>query len=149
MQNILKKLVFLSILALASESFAETIYTDFFSDKALSGYDTVAFFSESRPVKGDKSHQLEHLGVTWYFSSAKNRALFEKNPDKYRPQYGGHCAWAVAANNAKAKGDPRHWKIVEDKLYLNYSAEVQQKWLQDIPGFIVIGDNNWPSLGAE
>lgn len=128
---------------------AEKIYTDFFSDKALSGYDTVAYFTEGKPVKGKKKHTVKLFGVDWYFASEKNKNLFEENPDKYRPQYGGHCAWAIGANDALAKGDPEHWKIVEDKLYLNYNEDVQQKWLQDIPGFIAKGDQNWPGKNKD
>ncbi len=132
----------------SSSGFSEEIYTDFFSDKALSGYDTVAYFTQGKPVKGKKENTVQYLGADWFFSSAKNKTLFEENPNKYRPQYGGHCAWAVAVNAAKAKGNPKHWKIVEDRLYLNYSADVQQKWLQDVPGFIVTADKNWPLMLA-
>ncbi len=121
----------------------EEIYTEFFSDKAVSGYDTVAFFTDGKPVKGDKKFVVKHLGAKWYFSSKKNKEAFEADPDKYRPQYGGHCAWAIAANNAKAPGNVKHWKIVDDKLYLNYNKDVKEKWEKDIPGFIVKGDKNW------
>ncbi len=134
------------LLSLAPHSFAETIYTDFFSDTALSGYDTVAYFTEGQPIKGEKAYKVEYLGADWFFSSEKNKKLFEENPDKYRPQYGGHCAWAVGANNAKAKGDPKHWRIVEEKLYLNYNQTVQDKWLKDVPGFIEKANTNWPGL---
>ena len=121
----------------------DEIYTDFFSDKAVSGYDTVAYFTEGKPVKGSKKHTLEYKETTWFFSSAENKALFEKNPEKYAPQYGGHCAWAVGENSARAKGDPKHWNIVDGKLYLNYNNTVKDKWLKDVPGFIKSGDANW------
>lgn len=133
-------------LGFSSATLAEEIYTDFFSDKAVSGYDPVAYFTEGKAVKGDKDYSLEYLGANWYFSSKSNKALFEAEPDKYRPQYGGHCAWAVGANNAKAKGDPKFWRIVDDKLYLNYNQEVQDKWVADIPAFIERANKNWPSL---
>ena len=64
-------------------------------------------------------------------------------PDAFLPQYGGYCAWAVA-NGYTAKGDPRNWKIVGGKLYLNYNDEIQSRWVKDIPGFIHKGDGNWP-----
>lgn len=121
----------------------EEIYTEFFSEKAVSGYDTVAYFTEGKPVKGKKKFLVKHLGADWYFSSKKNKETFEANPNKYRAQYGGHCAWAIGANNAKAPGNVKYWKIVDDKLYLNYSKDVQEKWLKDIPGFIEKGDKNW------
>jgi len=137
------------LFALSAGSHGDEIYTGFFSDTAVSGYDTVAFFTDGKAVQGKKKYSVEHLGATWRFSSEKNKALFVAEPDKYRPQYGGHCAWAVAANNAKAPGNVKYWKIVEDKLYLNYNGDVQQKWFKDIPGFIVKGDKNWPELSSE
>lgn len=137
------------LLMFSAASNAESIYTKFFSDVAVSGYDTVAFFTENKPVKGDKKYKAEYMGAEWYFSSEKNKSMFEANPDKYRPQYGGHCAWAVAANNAKAPGNVEYWRIVDDKLYLNYNKDVQDKWIQDIPGFIEAANKNWPELGKE
>ncbi|MFL0803155.1 MAG: YHS domain-containing protein [Agarilytica sp.] len=149
MKNFIRYSVIIGFLGLSASAFSEAIYTDFFSDKALSGYDTVAYFKAGKPIKGKKEHTSKYLGVKWFFSSAKNKALFDKEPDKYRPQFGGHCAWAVAENNAKAKGDPQYWRIVDDKLYLNYNADVQNKWLKDIPGFIVQGNKNWSGLATE
>lgn len=133
--------------SLASQSsFSDEIYTALFSDKAVGGYDTVAYFTEGKPVKGKKKFKVEHLEAEWFFSSAENKALFEANPDKYRPQYGGHCAWAVGANSAKAEGNPKYWRLVDDKLYLNYSKDVQSKWLKDVPGFIAKADKIWPEI---
>lgn len=138
-----------TLLTLACASYAEPIYTELFSDKALSGYDTVAFFTENKAVKGKKQYKVEYLNTEWYFSSAKHKALFELDPDKYRPQYGGYCAWAVAANNAKAPGNVKYWTIVDAKLYLNYNQDVQKRWLHDVPGFIATANNNWPALSQE
>ncbi|WP_086932775.1 YHS domain-containing (seleno)protein [Agarilytica rhodophyticola] len=138
-------LIGLTALLLASLSSAE-IYTGFFSEKAVGGYDTVAYFTDGKPKKGKKKYKVEYMEATWYFSSAKNKELFEADPEKYAPQYGGHCAWAVGANSAKAPGNPKFWKIVDDKLYLNYNGDVQQKWFKDIPGFIKSADKNWPEI---
>ena len=74
-----------------------------------------------------------------------NLALFEHNPEKYAPQYGGYCAWAVAQGHT-ASGDPQVWEIINDKLYLNYDVEVQGKWLKDTAGFIIEADKKWPAL---
>ncbi len=117
-------------------------------DHALGGYDTVAYFSEGKPVKGKKQFSTEYKGVQWLFSSQENLDLFLTDPDHYRPQYGGYCAWALA-NGYQAPGSPKAWKIVDDKLYLNYDRDVQKKWLADITGFIVQANENWPSLLAE
>jgi hypothetical protein len=66
-------------------------------------------------------------------------------PERYAPQYGGYCAWAVAQGST-ASGDPQYWKIVNDKLYLNYDAQVQKKWETNIPVFIQQADKNWPTV---
>lgn len=112
---------------------------------ALKGYDPVAYFKEGKSVKGKNEFRHDWSGAKWYFASAANRDEFAGNPEKYAPQFGGYCAWAVA-NGYTANIDPAAWKIVDGKLYLNYSRDVQQKWEADIPGFIKKGNENWPKL---
>lgn len=112
---------------------------------ALKGYDAVAYFKEGKPVKGKDDFRHEWMGAKWYFASAENRDEFAKSPEKYAPQFGGYCAWAVA-HNYTASIDPEAWKIIDGKLYLNYSKDVQKKWEQDIPGFVKQGNENWPKL---
>lgn len=112
---------------------------------ALKGYDPVAYFKEGRPVKGKDEFRHDWMGAKWYFASGANRDEFARNPEKYAPQFGGYCSWAVA-NGYTASIDPEAWKIVDGKLYLNYSKDVQKKWEQDIPGFIKKGNENWPKL---
>ena len=70
---------------------------------------------------------------------------FRASPQRYAPQYGGYCAWAVA-NGYTAKGDPNAWSVVDGKLYLNFSKSVRRQWSKDIPGNISKGDANWPSV---
>ena len=112
---------------------------------AIRGYDPVAYFTDSGPAEGSSDHAQEWNGATWRFSSEKNRALFAADPEKYAPRYGGYCAWAVSQNDT-AGIDPNAWKIVDGKLYLNYSVKIQEKWSKDIPGNIASGDRNWPGL---
>ncbi|MEM7562862.1 MAG: YHS domain-containing (seleno)protein, partial [Pseudomonadota bacterium] len=113
----------------------DEINTSWLSNVALEGHDPVGYFKENAPVKGSKAHQLEWKGATWHFSSAENKALFESNPEKYAPQYGGYCAFA-AAKNSIANGDPEQFTIVDDKLYLNYNAQVRKMWLVSTDKFI-------------
>lgn len=112
---------------------------------AIDGYDPVAYFSEARPVEGKKEHSFEWRGAVWRFASAEHRELFAKSPEKYAPQYGGYCAYAVAKGTT-AGIDPAAWTVRGGKLYLNYDAEVQAKWLQDPDGFIAKADANWPKM---
>lgn len=115
---------------------------------AIKGYDPVAYFTDGRPVEGTSDFEHEWNGATWRFASAAHRDLFAADPGKYAPQYGGYCAWAVSQNK-KAPIDPEAWRIVEGKLYLNYSLKVQKTWEVDIPGFIKLGDANWTRLRSE
>lgn len=111
----------------------------------LKGYDTVGYFTQGKPVKGSKQYEYEWMGAKWHFSSAENRDLFAKNPEKYAPQYGGYCAYAVS-QGVTADIDPEAWKIVNGKLYLNLSQSVAKIWSKDIPGYIAKADKNWPTL---
>lgn len=115
---------------------------------AIEGYDPVAYFEEGKPVEGDSDHSYEWMDATWYFASAENRDLFAADPEKYAPQYGGYCAWAVSQGYT-AKIDPAAWAVVDDKLYLNYSLDVQKQWQDDVPGNITKADANWPGIRAE
>ena len=112
---------------------------------AIKGYDPVAYFTQGGPAKGRGAHSYEWMDATWYFASAENMELFSGNPEKYAPQYGGYCAYAVSQGYT-AKIDPDAWKIVDDKLYLNFSLKVQKLWEEDIPGHIAKADENWPKI---
>lgn len=125
----------------------DPVYSDFFG-KAIRGYDPVAYFTQSKPAKGDSDFTYRWNDAKWYFSSAENRDAFEKNPEKFAPQYGGYCAWAVSKGYT-AKIDPNAWSIEGGKLYLNYSKSVQATWEEDIPGNIASADKNWPNLLIE
>lgn len=123
----------------------DPIYTSFFSNVAVSGYDTVAYFTENQPVEGSASYATQYQGADWYFSNQENLDAFKANPGKYAPQYGGYCAWAVAKNKT-AKGDPTQWAIHDGKLYLNYNADIRATWLKDKETLIMDADKHWPSV---
>ncbi|MEX0921883.1 MAG: YHS domain-containing (seleno)protein [Rhodovibrionaceae bacterium] len=112
---------------------------------ALGGSDPVAYFTEGKAVQGSSEFSADYDGATWHFASAANRDAFAADPESYAPRYGGYCAYAAAAG-AKAKTVPEAWKIVDGKLYLNFSKAVQSRWEEDIPGYIAKADANWPNL---
>jgi YHS domain-containing protein len=133
------------VAATPSQAAENPVYTSVFSKVAVDGYDPVAFFTVGKPVKGDAKITAMYKGAEVRFSSAANRTTFLATPDKYFPQYGGYCAWAVSQGYT-AKGDPNFWKIVGGKLYLNYNGDVQSKWEKNIPALIKSGDANWPKV---
>lgn len=136
--------VVVSFPAVAVEA-ADAVNTTLFGNVAIKGYDPVAYFTDGRPVKGSKDHELEWNGATWRFASTDHLEAFEAEPERYAPQYGGYCAWAVSQGYT-ANIDPQAWRIVDGRLYLNYSKEVQRKWESDIPGHIEAADTNWPGV---
>ena len=117
------------------------------SGVAIRGYDTVAYFTEGRPVEGSEAFESEWQGATWRFASQEHLDLFEADPARYAPQYGGYCAYGVAGGYL-VKIEPENWTILDGKLYLNYDDDVQAKWERDIPGFITEADAAFDGLLA-
>ena len=111
---------------------------------AVKGYDVVAYASGA-VTKGDPQFEHRWNGATFRFSSAANRDQFARDPQKYAPQFGGYCAYAVSRGYT-ADIDPFSFKIVDGRLYLNYSRRAQRLWEEDIPGNIAKGQANWPAV---
>jgi YHS domain-containing protein len=115
------------------------------SGLAIHGYDPVAYFTEGAAIEGKGDITAEHNGATYRFASEAHRSQFLENPAKYLPQYGGYCAYGTSIGK-KFDGDPTAWRVVDGRLYLNLSAEVQRKWLEDVPGRIAEANKNWPAI---
>jgi YHS domain-containing protein len=109
------------------------------------GFDPVSYQQDGGPKMGVAANTLEWKGAKWQFVSPDNLAAFKANPDKYAPQFGGYCAYAVS-KGATAPGDPKVFTIVDGKLYLNYSKDVQVTWKKDVPGNISLANGNWPKV---
>ena len=114
-------------------------------DTAIQGYDTVAYFTAGKPVKGEDGLVHEWMGAKWKFSTAANLELFKANPEKYAPQYGGYCAYGVSQDNLVSI-EPDKFKVQDGKLYLNYDADVQATWLKDTAGYIKQADAKFAAL---
>lgn len=137
---------FLAVLPVTEAQAAkDPVYTGIFSNTALKGYDTVAYFTDGKPVKGSKKFKTEWNGAEWQFASQANLDAFLENPEAYAPQYGGYCAWAVSQGNT-ASGDPTVWTVVGGKLYVNYNDSVGKTWREDPEKFIALANDNWPNV---
>jgi len=117
----MKRLVTLLFLFfLSTQAFAETFINTTGSDDktAISGFDTVAFFTEKKAIPGKPGFEFSYLGAKWLFSSQENLNLFQKNPEKYMPEWGGQCAWAVSENLLSKKKITDSFEFINGKLYL-------------------------------
>lgn len=137
----------LAIMVLVASVVSVSAFAEEFSHSTpgISGYDPVAYFSDGKPVRGSGYHVTVVEGVTYAFATAEHQKMFEANPGKYLPAYGGYCAYGLGVGK-KFVADPEVWKIVEGKLYLNLDKGIQQKWEKDIAGFIKKGDANWVTM---
>ena len=142
----MKQLTFLLLLISSTIVLADApVETGTFNNKAIYGYDPIGYWKENKAVKGSKKHQVKWRGADWHFASAENKALFESNPEKYAPQYGGYCAFALA--HGRLVGiDENAFEIHDGKLYLNYSMEILERWSKDKAEFIPKSDENYPTL---
>src|SRR5262245_28675260 len=111
----------------------------------LAGYDPVAYFTDGKPMRGSGNHVTVQDGVTYAFASEEHKKMFEANPQKYLPAYGGYCAYGVAAGK-KFVVDPEAWKIVDGRLYLIMDKDIQKTWEKDIPGHIKKAEANWSKI---
>jgi hypothetical protein len=112
---------------------------------AAHGYDVVAFFTEGNALLGSDANAVAHNGGTYRFASKANLDTFKQSPARYEPAYGGFCAYGVALGK-KFDGDPRFWKIVDGKLYLNLNGDIQTEWSKDVPGNVAKAEKNWARI---
>ncbi len=117
----------------------------YLGDVAIEGTDAVAYFTEGRAVEGSSEFIHSWKGAKWRFKDAANRDAFAATPEKFAPQFGGYCAWAVSQGYT-AGIEPEAWTIDDGKLYLNYSKSVREQWSEDIPGNVAKGRANWPRV---
>ena len=124
------------------------VNTGYFGGVAIEGYDPVAYFTDGRATKGSEKFAYDWLGATWHFANAEHRELFTKQPVKYAPQYGGHCALGTAFGESTANIDPEAWSIVNGKLYLQYSKGGREEWERNSADMIAVADQKWPETKA-
>ena len=117
-------------------------------NKALDGYDPVAFFSDSMPVKGSANYSYNWKGADWLFASTEHLDQFKADPEKYAPQFGGYCAYGCSQGH-KAPTKPETWTIVSGKLYLNYNGDVKKMWTADRDALIEKANTNWPTVKTQ
>ena len=115
---------------------------------ALSGYDAVSYFT-GEPAKGKSQYKTIHNNVTYLFAHANNLKSFREDPEKYKPEYGGWCAYAMGKTGEKVEINPKTFKIVDNKLYLFYNkffTNTLETWNEDEKNLKVKADQNWDEI---
>ena len=119
---------------------------------AIGGYDVVSYFS-NKATKGDPKITTKHENAIYQFSTTANRDAFNKNPSKYLPEFGGYCAWGVAAQNAKFPINPETFEVIDGKLYLFFNGPYNgsnfnslEPWDKEQDKLLKAANANWPAL---
>lgn len=97
---------------------------------AIEGYCPVAYFAVNKPVKGKPEHASTYNDVTYHFVSADAKRMFDANPEKYIPAFGGWCAFGMSVQD-KFPVDPKKFKIVDGQLMLflhNQGVDALELW---------------------
>src|SRR5918911_1209157 len=113
----------------------------------IDGYDPVAFFTNNKPVKGSAQFQYKYEDAIYYFASQEHLDLFKANPEKYKVQFGGWCAYAVSLGRV-APIDVNTFSIVNDRLVLQHNQRAVDGWNKDVQGNLAKADKYWPEVTA-
>jgi YHS domain-containing protein len=108
----------------------------------LAGHDVVAYFTQGKHALGSAQYSSVYEGVSFRFASAEHKALFDANPQKYLPQYGGYCANGIVYGIPWG-GDADSWRMIDGKLYIFGGAGSRQGFELDVPGNIKLADGYW------
>lgn len=111
----------------------------------LDGYDPVAFYTDNMPVKGDAAFQYKYDNAVYYFASQRHLDLFRANPEKFKPQFGAWCAYAVSLGRV-APIDVNTFSIVDGRLFVQHNQRAVNGWNKDVPGNIGKADKYWPDV---
>ena len=137
--------VFLLLLFTTLHASAKTPVSSSKNGVAIDGYDAVAYFTLGKAVLGSEKFNHTWQGASWQFVTEEHRDKFAAEPEKYAPQYGGYCAYAMS-DGGFAAGDGERWRIVDEKLYLNNNWLAQKLWEREVPENIRDADGHWPKL---
>jgi len=121
-------------------------YNTIYAEIGAKGYDPVAYFTEMKAVEGKADYETSWGGVAWRFASAANRDLFKASPTRYAPQFGAFCSWGVSQGKLFDVDPVNAWKIIDDKLYLNFNPHIHEMWEKEAAVFIKKAETNWPAL---
>lgn len=115
---------------------------------AIQGYDPVAYFTANKAVKGSAKFNSEYEGAKYLFVSAQHKSLFDAQPAKYAPAYGGYCGYAASINRLSPIS-PEWFQIEGGKLILQHNKKAFDLFNKELKANVVKADANWPGLVAK
>jgi YHS domain-containing protein len=116
-------------------------------DVMLLGYDPVAYFTEGKPLRGNKAfqHSLDHPPRTYYFSNDRHKQIFIAEPARFEPQYGGFCS-SGAAYRIKLGSDPTEFEILNGRLFIFGDILGKEMWRVFRDEHVRYADQVWPQI---
>ncbi len=114
----------------------------------LAGHDVVNYFTQGGHAMGTAEYKTVHKGVSFWFASAEHKTLFDADPDKYIPQYGGYCANGIAYAIPWG-GDANIWQIIDDKLYIFGGRASLDAFLLDTETNLKLAEQYWAEEVAD
>ena len=108
----------------------------------LKGADIVAYFTQGKYVQGTPQIKSDYEGVTFRFSTAAHKALFDKEPKKYLPEFGGYCANGVAYGIPWG-GDADTFSMINGKLYIFGGQASKDGFEVDPVGNMALAEKYW------
>ncbi len=117
------------------------------------GYDLVAYFPEggSTPRPGLARYAVVYRGITYRFASDEHRRLFEQDPLRYLPRFGGWCAFGISVD-AELAIDPTSFVVMDDRLYLffqNEDTDARALFLEDPASACAVAEDKWHAQHGE
>jgi len=131
--------------ARAGMTSTEQVVMDIHSGLAIGGYDPVGYFTEGTATEGRPEFEYALAGATWRFRNAGNLGAFMARPDIYMPRFGGYDPVGATRGVAVA-GNPDHWLIVNNRLYLFYDGMTLAAFTAEPVRFIEGAERHWPKL---
>ncbi len=108
----------------------------------LKGHDVVSYFTQGKHALGSAQITSQYEGVTFRFANAEHKALFDKEPAKYIPQYGGYCANGIVYGIPWG-GDADTWMIQNGKLYIFGGQGSKDGFEVDVPANMALAEKYW------
>lgn len=111
------------------------------SGVALGGFDPVLMLS-GKTEPGSAEHSLEYKDAEWRFASVETRSIFEAQPEKYAPAFGGFCAFAMG-KGFTANGNPEVSSVQNGRLFVFNSEGIRADFLANLETNLAAANAKW------